>query len=875
MRIILLLSFITSLIFAGVGKVSTIVGDANIVRANENIKIFTGTILEKNDVVNTLQNAKLQVIFDDNTIITVGKNSSLAVNDYIFDEATPDNSQTDFGLIKGTFKVITGKIGKINKEKFKLKVKSSTIGIRGTNFIVRLNQRGFNVTVTDGGVYVTHPDAPEERVFVSKNQMAEVVDGSIVVKDVTPDQIGTEASYMEPTDENETDIEESDTSITGEEETQNEQPTGDDTPDGDGEENNDEDISNTTDTAKTTTEDTSENKETTTNENNNNGGSNITGHILGTNYDSTNILNSFKRSDEGTNDNSFKITKSGETINIDDKVLRTMMGSSTQTDSISGSNTYTGTYGDPSTDSYTGSVNVGTLPFSFTYTDSDGISQTANSNYTVYADNLGEFFIGYATDSYLSELFVVGKDFNNTNSLDDANIYVYNDFAEISVFSTSGNLLPFDSFDLKTSPTAKVYYNSLYDSLTQMDTNFYSKGAQEVTFGSSTDVKSYANKYNYTYDTYYYETSISDIETNSTEGTIALKGSKVQGLLYDLNTTISHSNGSSTNSTNIDTIGGAFLDTNAQIASTNDTTLNYTGYLQSELFGYNQARDTSSSFNLTVTKNSTNKTVEITGNSVIGNIVDQYDANGISFGVEGSLANDTAYFINDDIFGVTAKASSTYFKYASGTYGLVDDTGFLIAVPDGGFDSNDNPITLNDDSSWGYWTAKFNDTFTNSISFIDPTSVWVAGIETPASIIETTMINTPGTYSFKGHVLGNVLSNSGDLETIIYGKYNDQSYTNDVTLNFDIGASASNLSGSMTFSSTNASSTPVDWNLTIGGNDISSSGFSGTLTDMAQSDGSFDGKYYGSDSIKSVGGTFSITNSTNGTAKGVFKAEKQ
>jgi len=151
MKIILgLMIFVISL-FANIGKVSAVVGDAFVDRKDSKITAKVGTIIEEKDIVLTKNNSKVQLVFKDNTVITIGKNSALDISEYVYDTKNPSNSKTDFNFFKGAFKTITGNIGKINRDKFKLRTKSATIGIRGTTILA--NEQ--TVTCLSGAVRIT------------------------------------------------------------------------------------------------------------------------------------------------------------------------------------------------------------------------------------------------------------------------------------------------------------------------------------------------------------------------------------------------------------------------------------------------------------------------------------------------------------------------------------------------------------------------------------------------------------------------------------------------------------------------------------------------------------------------------------------------
>jgi len=151
MKKYLLLLLVPILSYAGVGKITVLKGDVKIQRDGGVIQAKNGTTLEKHDFIKTSAKAKVQIVFTDKTIFTIGKNSTLDIADYLYDESKPKENRAKFNVLKGAFSSITGRIGKLNKSKFKLKTKSASIGIRGT--VVKANQE--TIMCTEGAITVT------------------------------------------------------------------------------------------------------------------------------------------------------------------------------------------------------------------------------------------------------------------------------------------------------------------------------------------------------------------------------------------------------------------------------------------------------------------------------------------------------------------------------------------------------------------------------------------------------------------------------------------------------------------------------------------------------------------------------------------------
>lgn len=130
MKVLVLLIFFThSALFASAGKVSLLNGEAYAQRDSQKIALQNGSILEEKDVIITAKGAQVQLIFEDKTVITLGSESEFKIEEY-FNDAKAPKAKFKFG--QGTFKTITGQIGKTAPENFTLETKTATIGIRGT-----------------------------------------------------------------------------------------------------------------------------------------------------------------------------------------------------------------------------------------------------------------------------------------------------------------------------------------------------------------------------------------------------------------------------------------------------------------------------------------------------------------------------------------------------------------------------------------------------------------------------------------------------------------------------------------------------------------------------------------------------------------------
>ncbi|MDR2904844.1 MAG: FecR family protein, partial [Helicobacteraceae bacterium] len=87
-------------------------------------------------------------------IVTIGKNSALEIEKFLFDEKNAKN-EAEISLSKGAFRTITGQIGKIAPETFKLKTRTTTIGVRGTQIIAEITDIAERFACAQGEITLT------------------------------------------------------------------------------------------------------------------------------------------------------------------------------------------------------------------------------------------------------------------------------------------------------------------------------------------------------------------------------------------------------------------------------------------------------------------------------------------------------------------------------------------------------------------------------------------------------------------------------------------------------------------------------------------------------------------------------------------------
>ena len=120
-----------------VGQVKVTKGVVHVERGTERIPAAVGMGIQESDKLVTGADGTVGVTFADNSLLSVGPNSTLSVDKFAFNPSTHEG-QFDASLQKGTLAVISGKMVKQSPEAMKIRTPASILGVRGTEFVVKV-----------------------------------------------------------------------------------------------------------------------------------------------------------------------------------------------------------------------------------------------------------------------------------------------------------------------------------------------------------------------------------------------------------------------------------------------------------------------------------------------------------------------------------------------------------------------------------------------------------------------------------------------------------------------------------------------------------------------------------------------------------------
>lgn len=120
-----------------IGQVKVTSGVVHIQRGAERVPALVGTRVRVSDTVVTGDDGSVGITFTDNTLLSAGPRSTLVLEQYAFNSTTHDG-KFNARLDRGSLAVVSGKIAKQAPDAMVIKTPSSLLGVRGTEFLVKV-----------------------------------------------------------------------------------------------------------------------------------------------------------------------------------------------------------------------------------------------------------------------------------------------------------------------------------------------------------------------------------------------------------------------------------------------------------------------------------------------------------------------------------------------------------------------------------------------------------------------------------------------------------------------------------------------------------------------------------------------------------------
>ena len=121
-----------------IGCVMKVSGEAAVISDGKAVPAVIGTPVMQGSTLRTGPAGALGVTLKDNTVMSFGPNSELRVDEFLFAPARSELKLTA-SITRGTMNFISGVIAKLRPEAVQVQTPTGTIGVRGTQFLVKVD----------------------------------------------------------------------------------------------------------------------------------------------------------------------------------------------------------------------------------------------------------------------------------------------------------------------------------------------------------------------------------------------------------------------------------------------------------------------------------------------------------------------------------------------------------------------------------------------------------------------------------------------------------------------------------------------------------------------------------------------------------------
>lgn len=122
-----------------IGQIKTAKGDVKVLRHGAAQPLAVGDHVFQSDTISTAKGASVGITFVDNSMMSLGPSSQLALDQFQFNTTT-HAGVFNTSLSKGTLAVKSGQIVQQTPEAMHIKTPAALLGVRGTEFVVRADE---------------------------------------------------------------------------------------------------------------------------------------------------------------------------------------------------------------------------------------------------------------------------------------------------------------------------------------------------------------------------------------------------------------------------------------------------------------------------------------------------------------------------------------------------------------------------------------------------------------------------------------------------------------------------------------------------------------------------------------------------------------
>lgn len=138
---------------AAAGRVEFTAGDATVVGTDGRSRpVVRGTELDTGDTVRTTD-GRVQLRMTDGAFISLQPNTEFGIKNYRFEGKTDGTENALYSLVKGAMRTVTGLVGRVNRNAYRVATPTATVGIRGTGGVIQVLPDGATLVQGTSGIW--------------------------------------------------------------------------------------------------------------------------------------------------------------------------------------------------------------------------------------------------------------------------------------------------------------------------------------------------------------------------------------------------------------------------------------------------------------------------------------------------------------------------------------------------------------------------------------------------------------------------------------------------------------------------------------------------------------------------------------------------
>jgi len=173
MVFVLILSCVTYAGAADVGRFTQVEGRVDLLKEGNlpAVAVKVGDTVGPKDVIRTKSMSRAQITFIDNSTLTISPESRIAIEEFKFDEAQQKRSAV-LNIFQGLALAVVNKVIKAEEPDFVVKTHTAIVGVRGTEFGMRLAPNSSTILNFKGSTQVGNIFPEVSRLFLKAFKVA-------------------------------------------------------------------------------------------------------------------------------------------------------------------------------------------------------------------------------------------------------------------------------------------------------------------------------------------------------------------------------------------------------------------------------------------------------------------------------------------------------------------------------------------------------------------------------------------------------------------------------------------------------------------------------------------------------------------------------